>query len=160
MAKRRTTIIIEEEIGLENTKSVFVNEENAKEVKTTKTKKSTSKNKSKTAKTKTKSTTSKSKTNTSKSKSTSKKDTKKKTTSKKSSKKSSRTKEKEVKEIVSPKDIETKDHLESTQSSIIELPSPNQKENTKDLKNKIVIKEEDKLTPSLLNNDNKEKKKL
>ena len=156
MAKRRTTIIIEEEIGLENTKSVFVNEENAKEVKTTKTKKSTSKNESKT--TKTKSSTSKSKTNTSKSKSTSKKDTKKKTSSKKSSKKSSRTKEKEVKEIVSPKDIETKDHLESTQSSIIELPSPNQKENTKDLKNEIVIKEEDKLTPSLLNNDNKETK--
>ena len=158
MAKRRTTIIIEEEIGLENTKSVFVNEENAKEIKTTKTKKSTSKNKSETTKTKTNSTTSKSKTNTSKTKSTSKKDTKKKISLKKSSKKSSVTKEKEIKETTSPLEIETKENLESTQSSIIELPSPNQKENTKDLKNEIVIKEEEKLTPSLLNNDNKETK--
>ena len=156
MAKRRTTIIIEEEIGLEKTKSVFLDGEKTEEIKTSQAKKSTSKNKSKA--TKTKSSESKSKTNSSKTKSTSKKETKKKTSSKKSSKKSRGTKDKEVKEIVSPKDIETKDHLESTQSSIIELPSPNQKENTKDLKNEIVIKEEDKLTPSLLNNDNKETK--
>lgn len=158
MAKRRTTIIIEEEIGLENTKSVFVNEEKATEVKETKTKKSTSKNKSKTTKAKTKSSTSKSKTNASKTKSTSKKDTKKKTSSKKLSKKSSVAKEKEIKDTTSPLEIETKGNLESTQSSIMELPSPNQEETTQDLKNEITIKEEDKLTPSLLDKakDNKE----
>ena len=158
MAKRRTTIIIEEEIGLEKTKSVFVNEENTKEVKTTKTKKSTSKTKSKTTKAKTKTTTSKPKTNSSKAKSTSKKDTKKKTTSKKSTKKSSVTNEKEIKDTTSPKEIETKENLESTSSSIIELPSPDEEETSKESKNEIVIKEEDKLTPSLLNNDNKETK--
>lgn len=151
MAKRRTTIIIEEEIGLENTKSVFVNEENTKEVKTTKTRKSTSKNKSKT--TKTKSNTSKSKTNTSKSKSASKKDTKKKTSSKKSSKKSIVTKEKEIKDTTSPKEIEAKDNLESTSNSIIELPSPREEETIQESKNEITIKEEDKLTPSLLDNE-------
>ena len=156
MAKRRTTIIIEEEIGLEKTKSVFLDGEKTEEIKTSQAKKSTSKNKSKA--TKTKSSESKPKTNSSKTKSTSKKETKKKTSSKKSSKKTKVTKEKEIKETTSPLEIETKDNLESTQSSIIELPSPNQKENTKDLKSEIVIKEEDKLTPSLLNNDNKETK--
>ena len=153
MAKRRTTIIIEEEIGLEKTKSVFLDGEKTEEIKTSQAKKSTSKNKSKA--TKTKSSESKPKTNSSKTKSTSKKETKKKTSSKKSSKKTKVTKEKEIKETTSPLEIETKDNLESTQSSIIELPSPNQKENTKDLKSEIVIKEEDKLTPSLLNNDNR-----
>lgn len=158
MAKRRTTIIIEEEIGLENTKSVFVNEEKATEVKETKAKKSTSKSKSKT--TKTKSSKGKTKSTTSKTKSSSKKGTKKKATSKKSSKKSSTTKnkDKEVKENTSLEQVDTKENLKPTSNSIKELPSPLQEETSKKTKNELTIKEEDKLTPSLLDKakDNKE----
>ncbi len=156
MAKRRTTIIIEEEIGLENTKSVFVNEEKATEVKKTKTKKSNSKSKSKT--TKTKSSKANTKSTTSKTKSSSKKGTSKKTSSKKSSKKTSSTKNKEAKDNTSLEQVETKENLEETSNLVKELPSPLQEETSKETKNELTIKEEDKLTPSLLDNekDNKE----
>ena len=156
MAKRRTTIIIEEEIGLENTKSVFVNEEKSTEVKESKAEKSTSKPKSKRAKTKSSKT--KTKSTTSKTKSSSNKGTKKKTSSKKSSKKTSNTKDKEVKENTSLKQVETKENLEETPNQTKELPSPLQKETSKETKNELTIKKEDKITPSLLDKakDNKE----
>lgn len=156
MAKRRTTIIIEEEIGLENTKSIFVNEEKATEVKESKAEKSTSKPKSKRAKTKSSKT--KTKSTTSKTKSSSNKGTKKKTSSKKSSKKTSNTKDKEVKENTSLKQVETKENLEETPNQTKELPSPLQKETSKETKNELTIKKEDKITPSLLDKakDNKE----